>query len=202
MVHIFRIRLSAEYTFLTILDRYLTPGPSGSTAPGERLLDWCWYDICDGQSIDEIMTDSSGYRHGQTVPRGSVRPDVWKKQVSRAEEVLPAGFRDIVKETTSPLVTAITSFESPKALLCGGKVVLVGEAFTQLRPHLGLSSNLAAFQALTLANALKGQKSLAEWEEEVIKLGHEDSVRSSAMGTLGMTGSWPQGYVPPYLRKD
>jgi hypothetical protein len=96
-----------------------------------------------------------------------------------------------------PFLSIITSSENGKAAFMGGKLLLVLEAFTQIRPHLGLSSNLAAFQALELVNVLNGDKSVDEWEQDVVEYGQEFALRSKAVGHFGMTGKWPEGYVPP-----
>ncbi|KAF1949997.1 FAD/NAD(P)-binding domain-containing protein [Byssothecium circinans] len=184
---------------------YLNPGLGGSIALGERLLDWCWYDACeeDSAELDEIMTDSFGHRHNHTVPRGALSDKAWERQLKRAEEILPSFLLDIVRSADGPFsfVTAISSFDSSKASFYGGKVLLVGEAFTQFRPHLGLGSNLGAFQALALARMLNGEMDSRKWEDTVTAYAQEIALRSSATGHFGMTGKWPEGYIPPYLRK-
>jgi hypothetical protein len=147
------------------------------------------------------MTDTTGYRHNQTVPRGFLSGKAWKKQLARAEDVLPVDWQNILRETAEPFVTAITGFESSKGAFCDAKILLAGEAFTQFRPHLGLSSNLSAIQALALAEVVQGSKTMTEWERDVLSYAQEFSVRSSAMGQFGMTGKWPEGYVPLNLQK-
>jgi hypothetical protein len=171
--------------------------------PGERLLDWCWYEYCDMDSPEfaEAMMDASGHVHRQTVPRGQLSSVSWQKQLARAEAIFPTPWFDVIQKAASPFVTAITSFESLRASFCGGKVLLAGEAFTQYRPHLGLSCDLAGFQALTLAEVLKGTKTVDEWEREVAEHALEFATRSSATGHFAMTGKWPDGYVPPHLRR-
>jgi hypothetical protein len=77
-----------------------------------------------------------------------------------------------------------------------GKVLLVGEAYTQIRPHLGASCDIAALQALLLAEVLSGKKSMKEWEGEVAEYASKMSIASRATGTFGMTGNWPKDYVP------
>jgi 2-polyprenyl-6-methoxyphenol hydroxylase-like FAD-dependent oxidoreductase len=146
------------------------------------------------------MTDIKGYRHNKTVPRGCLRNEVWEKQL--AKKKLPTGWDELISKSEGPFVTAVTSFEGPGPLFCDGKVLLAGEAFTQFRPHLGLSCDLAALQALTLGDVLTGDITMTEYEKLVTEYTEEFSVRSSAMGHFGLTGRWPEGYVPLYMKKD
>ncbi len=70
---------------------YLTPGPNGN-AEGDRLLDWVWYDkgSVDGPEFQETMTDKSGRLLRVTVPRETLREEVWAKRAERARCVLPS----------------------------------------------------------------------------------------------------------------
>ncbi|KAF1996761.1 FAD/NAD(P)-binding domain-containing protein [Amniculicola lignicola CBS 123094] len=167
---------------------YLTPGPKGN-AKGDRLLDWVWYDKCDidSQDFSETMTDRSGRKHRVTVPRGDLSEVVWAKRVERARTVLSSPWVEMVTTSESPFVTAITNSESDKAVFFGGKLLLAGDAFIQFRPHLGSSCNLPVLQALTLLK-----------EDQVLSHGKEFAMRSIAAGQFGMTGTYPEGYVPLY----
>lgn len=195
------MHLSISNPSLTTLHRYLTPGPTGSTKEGERLLDWCWYCSVEAQSPEfaEIMTDSNGHRHNKTVPRGNLRGEVWKKQL--ADYKLPAGWNELIHQSKQTFMTAVTSHEGSSSAFYDGKVLLAGEAFTQFRPHLGLSCDLAALQALTLSDVLTAEKTMSEYEKIVGDYAAEFSMRSSAMGHFGLTGKWPEGYVPLYAKK-
>jgi 2-polyprenyl-6-methoxyphenol hydroxylase-like FAD-dependent oxidoreductase len=142
------------------------------------------------------MTDCDGRKRTLTVPRGKMRADVWKARVQRAERLLPAPWADVVGRSKGQFVAAIQSYEDDCSTAMGGKVLLVGEAYTQFRPHLGLSSNLGALQALKLGEVLRGEKTMAQWEDEVAAYSREYAEHSTAMGIFGMTGKWPSGYVP------
>jgi 2-polyprenyl-6-methoxyphenol hydroxylase-like FAD-dependent oxidoreductase len=148
------------------------------------------------------MTDTLGRQHRVTVPRRSLSELVWAKRVERARNVLPQPWSEMVTTSESPFVTAITGFESDKASFFGGKLLLAGDALTQFRPHLGSSCNLPALQILTLLKVLSGEKSLADWEDEIISHGKEFAMRSIAAGEFGMTGKYPEGYVPLYKMEN
>ncbi len=108
----------------------------------------------------------------------------------------------MVLNSESPFVTAVTGFESDKAAFLGGKLLLAGDALTQFRPHLGSSCNLPALQALMLAKVLKREKTIQDWEEQVVSFGKEFAMRSIAAGQFSMTGTYPEGYVPLYQVKQ
>jgi len=142
------------------------------------------------------MRDTSGRLRNGTVPKGYLSISAWEKRLSAAKPVLPDSWFDIVSQSQSPFVTAITSSEGIKASFFDGKLLLAGDAFAQMRPHLGLSCNQAALQALQLAKVLQGSITMEQWEKEVVEWSREFSVRSAAMGQFGLTGKYPEGYVP------
>lgn len=87
------------------------------------------------------------------------------------------------------------AFDNTKASFFGGKLLLAGEAFIQLRPHLGASCDIAGLSAITLPRVLSGEMSLEEWEKKVAQHAMEKAIGSRATGIFGMTGQWPEGYT-------
>ncbi|KAF2266738.1 FAD/NAD(P)-binding domain-containing protein [Lojkania enalia] len=183
---------------------YLIPALNGEITPGKRLLDWVWYDLCDKNSheFNEIMTDSSGRRRNVTVPKGYLSKTAWEKRLSSAKPALPDDWFEVVSQAQTPFVTAITSFDGTKASFFNGKLILAGDAFTQFRPHLGLSCDQAALQALQLTKVFSGEITLEQGEKVVLDWSREFSLRSAAMGQFGLTGKYPEGYVPLYVLKE
>ncbi|RMZ71495.1 monooxygenase fad-binding [Pyrenophora seminiperda CCB06] len=177
---------------------YLSPGKSGNMEPGERVIEWCWYDPCDASTpvFSECMTDVHGVRHNLTVPSHLLRPEVWSSQLRRRDSILTPMWKNIFQKSEMPLLTAIRSFDNTKASFFGGKLLLAGEAFVQLRPHLGASSDLAAMSAINLPHVLSGDMSIEDWEKRVSGHATEKAIGSRAMGMFGMTGQWPQSQAP------
>ncbi|CAO2648158.1 Nn.00g090800.m01.CDS01 [Neocucurbitaria sp. VM-36] len=161
---------------------YLTPNEKGSMHPGERIIEWCWYDPCDATSstFTDFMTDVNGKHHSVTMPARILRPEVWEAQLSRKKDSLSPLWYSIFSQSDLPLLTAVHSFENSKASFFNGKLLLAGEAFTQIRPHLGASCDIAAVQALSLAKVLVGEKSVKEWEDNVAEYATEKAIRSRA----------------------
>ena len=91
-----------------------------------------------------------------------------------------------------PLLTAIRSFDNTRGSFFGGKLLLVGEAFIQLRPHLGASCDIAGISAMNLPHVLSGDISIEEWETRVAEHAMEKAIGSRATGIFGMTGRWPE----------
>jgi hypothetical protein len=87
------------------------------------------------------------------------------------------------------------AFDNTKASFFGGKLLLTGEAFIQIRPHLGASCDIAGLSAITLPQVLSGELPLEEWEQKVARHAMEKAIGSRATGMFGMTGQWPEGHT-------
>lgn len=195
--------LSGHLTFFMMdggyILTYLTPGENDSIRVGERLIEWCWYDHCDALSTDfaEFMTDNRGKLHNVTVPAEFLRPEVWAVQLTQRKEILPPLWQNVLAWTKSPLLTAVHSFDNTRASFFAGKLLLVGEAYIQIRPHIGASCDISALQSLTLAEVMNGEKTMVEWEAEVAKHAMAKATGSKATGLFGMTGKWPEWHLSP-----
>ncbi|KAI1765119.1 hypothetical protein GGR53DRAFT_519795 [Hypoxylon sp. FL1150] len=146
---------------------YNIPGKDGSTQPGKRVLSFCWYTNIAESSLDNIMTDADGKRRRTHVPPGKIRCEVWEKQKAYARTAFAFPFLEVIEKITSPFVLLVTDYYSPRASFAGGKVLLVGDAATQLRPHLAYSTNQAAYHALLTEKLVTGQLSAEDWEYQV-----------------------------------
>ncbi|KAI0835788.1 FAD/NAD(P)-binding domain-containing protein [Hypoxylon sp. FL0890] len=154
---------------------YTIAGQNGSLEPGERLLNFCWYTNETSKSLDEILIDAvDGHRHHNTVPAGRLRKSIWSARLKRAQKELPTPFLEIVTRIRRPFVQVITEFNvsSPRAAFENGKVLLVGDALSLLRPHSGLGTAQAAFHALALEDYVAGRKTVKEWEDEVLRFSY------------------------------
>ncbi|KAF2728788.1 FAD/NAD(P)-binding domain-containing protein [Polyplosphaeria fusca] len=182
---------------------YSIPSSSERMEPEDTLLDWVWYDIYDQNSSDfeEIMTGSDGRRRNVTVPKGYLSKAVWDKKLLSAKNTLPSHWFEVISASQKPYVTAITNFKGTRAVFYDGKLLLAGDAFAQCKPHLGMSSNQAALQALNLVKVLREEITFDEWEKAVKDWSDEFAYRSAAMGQFGLTGKYPEGYVPLHAVK-
>jgi 2-polyprenyl-6-methoxyphenol hydroxylase-like FAD-dependent oxidoreductase len=177
----FAEKFAFYHTTGTQLLAYLIPGRHGSKKPGDRLVNWVWYNNYAENSPEhiELMTDRSGKRHRVTLPPGGIQEDVWTRQKARAREILPPQFAELVEETEVPFVQAITDAIAPSAVLADGRVLLLGDALANFRPHTAASTAQAAMNAMTLAEAIENvidigsSEPLNKWERHVVQFAKE-----------------------------
>ena len=143
--------------------------------------------------FEKTLTDKFGTRHLTTIPRGKVDPEIWGQTLERSRK-LNAVYAELIQKTTDPFVSAIRDSPAQQCVTYDGKLLLVGDAFAQHRPHAGMATNQAAYQALELGKVLEGKKSLQDWESNSIAF----SKRARAV-TLGIGEYFFSGQVPPVL---
>ena len=136
------------------------------------------------------MTDTSNRYHRNTLPIGSMRPEVWKSYVAIAQEHMCAPFAELVACTTQPFVTAISDAMCPRATALGGRVLLVGEALNLMRPHMALSTTQSAVHALTLERTLRhgDMAGFRRWERDVLRYARMSVAKTNAFGTFFLYG--------------
>ena len=115
------------------------------------------------------MTDIDGHRHCNTLPAGKMQPEVWAKQKAHAAEVLTPPFLELINKTTEPFISTVNDCAAPRASFLDGKLLLVGEALTLLRPHTGMSFNHAAMSYLLLQKVMRGEIDVKQWEAELLR---------------------------------
>lgn len=174
------------------LPSYLIPTDEGCFEPGERLINWLWYyNVAeDSPDMTEMFTDMHGAYHRNTVPVGLVRPDVWARHRDAAVFTMGAPFAELVQKTESPFVTKVNDAECPEtSTWCGGRVVLVGDAFNAVRPHFGLATDHAAWQCLSLGRTWQGSMGEEEYHRDLYFKSRYLWLISRVIGVYGQ-GSW------------
>lgn len=159
-------------------------------APGERLLNFVWYSNQDRKSLTNIMTDINGHTHRNTVPIGQVRSEVWAQQRMHGNSVLAAPVRELVNKTTQPFLQAVSDTSSPSATFFDNKVLLVGDALFLFRPNIAFSTNQAAYDCTELEKYMRGEISIAEWGQRVVRFGHIHWLRSIWWGQFYQRGKY------------
>jgi hypothetical protein len=146
----------------------------------------------DSDDFEQIFTDTNGEKHFTTIPRGKMQRKVWEKISKYGERVLSPPFTELVKNTVDPFVSAIRDCLSPKAVHYDGKLILVGDAMVQCRPHTAISTNQAARQALDLESVFQGKRNLGEWEKEALEISGKNHAFSISFGEFCFTGKAPE----------
>ncbi|TVY37563.1 2,6-dihydroxypyridine 3-monooxygenase, partial [Lachnellula occidentalis] len=169
---------------------YIIPGTDGSLAPGHRRYNWVWYHPLPAGSpeLQNIMTDTSGAVHRNTLPVGTMQPSTWAPYVSLATNLMCAPFAEMVQKTTQPFITAISDVSCPRATALDGTVLIAGEALHLMRPHMALSTTQSAMQALLLERFFKREISLKEWEKQVLQYGRVSAYKTNAFGSFFLYG--------------
>lgn len=150
---------------------YLIPGLSGSLSPGERFVNFAWYTNESPEELEEIMVDNAdGHRHRFFVPKGHVRDSVWKARLLRTEELeLPEPFKEVASKIHEPFIQMISDYCPSRAAFEDGKVLIIGDALSQFRPHAALSVAQAAAHATAVEDYVSGKISLQDWETRVLR---------------------------------
>ncbi|QSZ30306.1 hypothetical protein DSL72_004828 [Monilinia vaccinii-corymbosi] len=148
----------------TISGVYHVPSESGSLKPEDCQFIWIWY--------ENMAEDTDEYRDLFTGVSG----------ISLVPEALSAPFSELLAKTPDPLLSAVRERSSPRADFHDGKLLLVGDAFALFRPHVGLSTNQAAMQALGLVEVFSGKCNLAEWETKSLAYAEKTKTDSNAYG--------------------
>lgn len=166
---------------------YLIPGSKGEVEKGCRRVNWVWYWNTKPDNLDDILTDVHGHRHGFSLPRGLLRPEVAEVTRKLANEVLPSVLADMVGATPDIFVQAIHDMLSPH-LAFHGRVALLGDAGCILRPHTAAGTTKAAVNAWALASCLEAcgfdvQRALEEYEAAMLPLAKRLVEVGVAIGT-------------------
>jgi len=172
---------------------YTIPGENGALEPGKRLVNWvCYINYPeDSKEYAELMTDSHGKRHHNTLPIGEMRKEIWEHQQDYAKKVLPPQFVEIVTKTEQPFIQAITDVISPRNAFFDGKVLLIGDAVAGFRPHTAASTSQAAFDAQQLDGLMRGNISRGEWERNTMEYARHMQSRGVALGERSQFGRHP-----------
>ncbi|KAF4989024.1 hypothetical protein FGRMN_9396 [Fusarium graminum] len=146
---------------------YKVPNDQGDFSTGGAVLNYLLYEnVANGSNkINDIFTDTKGQLHQNTVPRGTVRPEIWGK--ARAEHLpyLAPPFAELLSITDHPFVSKISDGICDSPSHFGSKVILTGEAFCSVRPHTGAASELSAVHNEPILKMRKSEITSGEWEE-------------------------------------
>lgn len=176
---------------------YEIPGADGSISPGKRRVNWVWYhNVGAGTELDNTMRDTGGEVHRSTVGRGQIPGETIARINRIADEDLLEPFAEVVHATREPFVQKIEDLTLPRLVF--GRVALIGDAASLIRPHIGSGTAKAVDDAITLAHALSDGcdpelTCLAAWEHTRLEdhLGLAEYARAIA-GRLGLGTGTPR----------
>ncbi len=131
---------------------YPISGSDDELRHGHRRYNFAWYRVADAQELTQMCMDDYGQQHEFSVPPPLVRKDLIALMRAEAETLLPPQFLDCLHHIDQPFFTPVYDFCSPSLVF--GRVVLVGDAASTPRPHIGFGVSKAGAEAQALAEAL------------------------------------------------
>jgi 2-polyprenyl-6-methoxyphenol hydroxylase-like FAD-dependent oxidoreductase len=132
---------------------YPIAGFNNDLRPGHRRYNFIWYRVGDARLLKEMCVDENGRQNEFSVPPPLIRKDLIAQMRREAEDVMPPSFLDCLRNIAQPFFTPIYDFAAPRLVF--GRVVLVGDAASSSRPHMGFGVAKAGGDAQMLAQALR-----------------------------------------------
>jgi 2-polyprenyl-6-methoxyphenol hydroxylase-like FAD-dependent oxidoreductase len=131
---------------------YPISGFNNDLRPGHRRYNFIWYRVGDAATLKEMCVDQNGRQHDYSVPPPLIRDDLIAQMRAEAEAIMPDAFIDCLRKIERPFFTPIYDFAAPSIVF--SRVVLVGDAGSSSRPHMGFGVAKAGGDAQALADAL------------------------------------------------
>ena len=125
-----------------------------------------------------------------TIPVDKIRPEIWEKQKTFADKVLPPSFAQLVHQIKKPFITAVSDAACPRATLFDRRVLFVGDALSLGRQNVGMSTNRAGFSAIQLGKVLNDDISWDVWERDVLNDGYSTALRAIAVANMFLAGKF------------
>lgn len=150
----------------------------------------------DSPIFAKTFTDIDGKRHSATIPRGKMHLDGWRRILNRKSEVGNPYFVELIEKLEQPFVSAVRDLDGSKPVFERKRLVLVGDALAQCRPHASGSTSQAAMQAMELGKVREGKLPFEEWEKNFIEGVTNAQTYSLAMAEYLFTGKPPDATKP------
>jgi 2-polyprenyl-6-methoxyphenol hydroxylase-like FAD-dependent oxidoreductase len=167
---------------------YPVPGRDDDTRRGRRACNFVWYRPAgEHDTLPELCTDTTGRRHGLSIPPPLIRPEVVASLRGAAHALLAPQIAELVERTAQPFFQPIFDLESEKLVF--GRAALLGDAAFVARPHVGMGVTKAALDARCLAESLSDMKgnldtALARYESERRPFGARIVARARSLAAV------------------
>ena len=130
---------------------YPIAGLNNDLRAGYRRYNFIWYRVASAAELRAMCVDANGQQHEYSVPPPLIRDDLIARMRADATAIMPPQFLDCLANMR-PFFTPIYDFSTPALVF--GRVVLVGDAASSARPHMGFGMAKAGGDAQALGEAL------------------------------------------------
>jgi 2,6-dihydroxypyridine 3-monooxygenase len=182
---------------------YPIPSAEGSHGTGARTINWVWYrNVEAGPDLDDLMLDVDGRRQEISLQPGKVRPHRIEELHRVAAADLAPQLAETVAATEEPFLQVVFDIEVPR--MAFGRVCLLGDAASALRPHIAAGTAKGAEAAWMLADAVVASDydvlaALEAWEPRALELEHHAVARTREAGdSVQFDNSWRVGDPIPF----
>ena len=165
---------------------YPIPGPDGSCAEGERLINIVWYvNVAAGDELDRLMTGRDGVRRSVSLPPGAAGDDAVDHMRDAAAALLTGPIAEVVTTIPEPFVQVVCDIEVPR--MVHDRVCLIGDAAFAVRRHAAAGTAKAADDGWALADELATAggdvtAALDAWERRQLAVGRLLLTRTREIG--------------------
>lgn len=165
---------------------YAIPDDQGRTDPPNRNINYVWYRNSPmPEAYEDLMTDRNGVARSGTMPPGMMKEEHLTEMHATAQRDLAPTLAEIVSGCPEPLIQAVFDVFSPK--MAFGRVCLLGDAASTVRPHIAAGQAKACADAWALRDALETangalESSLPAWERSQVEVARNAWTRSRRMG--------------------
>lgn len=164
---------------------YPIPGPDGSVAAGDRLINVVWYrNYPEGLDLDDLLTDKDGVLRQISVPPGKMSTHHVEEARAFAQARLPKDIAQVFLSIEAPFVQVI--YDITVERMAFGRVCLLGDAAFVARPHAAAGTAKAAEDGWVLAASLDEadtvEQALSIWQSRQLTLGQSVVERTRLIG--------------------
>ena len=166
----------------------MIPTETGHVEPGKRLLNWVWYFVVPDGSPEmvSIFTDINGKVHPSTIPQGLINPKIWAEQIARYQSQMIAPLAEAVSKTSQPFVTKVSEAQIRQSSFFDNRLVLVGDAFTAFRSHMGMASEQAARHCWQMDRVWRGDITQKQRDLEAVTYAEKFVLMNRLIGLGGL----------------
>jgi len=152
---------------------YFVPGTDGSTAPGDRIVNWAAYVPWAEDALPDFLTDRNGKVRRGSLPPGAMRPEIEQQLRDTVFGRLPGYYARIAQQTHDSFAQPIYTVDMPA--YHRGRVCLMGDAGAVAQPFTGSGVFKGVTNAIELVEALQqhddADAALQAWDGEQVARG-------------------------------